>query len=337
MGYNGKKKGGKTMRIFLVLLTICGILCAKDSATTKLSYKTYTLGENVFLYLASAQEGAKGKARFLFAGLGGSVRQSCRLGEQERYFSNDTNAPSKGEIVCGENLKATFAGGTLENVQWQEQKIVPKFHEFRVERATFTHKRRKTSMSITALCSDDSTIQNVLQKAYDIPYQCTTMPQAFSKVAQEALKDDVFDDNEVYNASFLLEIVYFDSKRIVFEEITSSYTGGAHASHVYDLRTFARNGEELDLAKSLMQKNLPKLKQRLLQEVKKYGSAAFVDENSSDFDVSKIIAPIYDGIAFLYQPYEILPYSFGAPRLIISYDEAAQYFAQEFFKQALAR
>lgn len=337
MGYNGKKKGGKTMRIFLVLLTICGILCAKDSATTKLSYKTYTLGENAFLYLASAQEGAKGKARFLFAGLDDSVRQSCRLGEQERYFSNDTDAPSEGEFMCGETLKARFAHGTLENVQWEGQKIVPEFREFRVERATFTHKRRKTSMSITALCSDDSTIQNVLQKAYDMPYQCATMPQAFSKAAQKALKDDVFEDNEVYDAAFLLEIVYFDSKRIVFEEITSSYTGGAHASHVYDLRTFSRNGEELELANSLVPQNLPKLKQRLLQEVKRYGSAAFVDENSSDFDVSKIIAPAYNGIAFLYQPYEILPYSFGAPRLIISYDEAAQYFAPEIFKQALAR
>ncbi|MDE7254976.1 MAG: RsiV family protein, partial [Helicobacter sp.] len=238
---------------------------------------------------------------------------------------------------CGENLKATFASGVLENVQWNGQKIAPTFREFRVQRATFAQKRRKTSMSITALCSSDAAIQDVLQKAYNMPYQCATMPQTFDKAAQKALKDDVFAEDEVYDAAFLLEIVYFDSERIVFEEITSSYTGGAHASHVYDLRTFSRNGEELDLAKSLTQKNLPKLKQRLLQEVQKYGTAAFVDENSSDFEVSKIIAPTYNGIAFLYQPYEILPYSFGAPKLIIKPDEVPQYFGQDICRLPLAR
>lgn len=317
------------MRIFLVFLAVCGMLWAKSpKATIEISYKTYTLGENAFLYMASATA-PKGKPRFLFAGLGGSVQQGCRLGESERYFSNDTDAPSEGEIVCGENLKASFAQGMLENVQWKGQKIAPEFREFRVQRATFAHKQRKTSMSITALCSSDAAIQDVLQKAYNMPYQCATMPQTFDKAAQKALKDDVFAEDEVYEASFLLEIVYFDAERIVFEEITSSYTGGAHASHVYDLRTFSRNGEELHCAKSLLQVNLPKLKQRLLQEVQKYGTAAFVDENTSDFEVSKVIAPAYNGIAFLYQPYEILPYSFGAPRLIIKPDEAAQYFARQ--------
>ncbi|MDE6979759.1 MAG: RsiV family protein, partial [Helicobacter sp.] len=314
------------MRIFLVFLAVCGILWAKSPKAIEISYKTYTLGENAFLYMASAAA-PKGKVRFLFAGLGGLAQQGCHLGESERYFSNDTDAPSEGEIICGENLKAHFAHGALENVQWQGQKIAPTFREFRVQRATFAQKRRKTSMSITALCSNDAAVQDVLQKAYNMPYQCATMPQVFDKAAQKALKDDVFEEDEVYDAAFLLEIVYFDSERIVFEEITSSYTGGAHASHVYDLRTFSLNGEELDCTKALLQTNLPKLKQRLLQEVQKYGTAAFVDEDSSDFEVSKIIAPTYNGIAFLYQPYEILPYSFGAPRLIISYDEAAQYFA----------
>lgn len=318
------------MRIFLIFLAICGIIWAKSAnPTIEISYATYTFDEkDTFLYVASAKEGANGEARFLFAGLGGLTQQSCRLGESERYFSNDTDAPSEGEIVCGENLRAHFAHGTLDNVQWRGQaKKATLAKEFRVQRATFAHKQRKTSMSIAALCSSDAAIQNVLQKAYDMPYQCATMPEAFGKAAQKALKNDVFAEDEVYEAAFLLEIVYFDSERIVFEEITSSYTGGAHASHIYDLRTFSRNGEELDCSKSLLQVNLPKLKQRLLQEVQKYGTAAFVDENTSDFDVSKIIAPVYGGIAFLYQPYEILPYSFGAPKLVIGYGEAPQYFA----------
>ncbi|MDE7255270.1 MAG: hypothetical protein K2N54_03730, partial [Helicobacter sp.] len=66
------------MRIFLLFLAVCGILWAKSpKATIEISYKTYTLGENAFLYMASATA-PKGKARFLFAGLGGLAQQGCR-------------------------------------------------------------------------------------------------------------------------------------------------------------------------------------------------------------------------------------------------------------------
>lgn len=302
------------MRILLMILGLFAILYAKEFA-----YRTYTLSNDTSLFLALEGE------QFVFAGIKGTTNEICLLNGQTDYSERGEEAPKEGQLRCGESLKAHFVQGKLKTITWQNRSISPTPSEFRVQLAKFSHTLRKDiSLTLNVLCSPNPNIQAIFNTLYGEKYQCATMQKTFRNTAKESL-GNAFEKDEQYEANILFNIAYFDNERIVVREMDYLYTGGAHGMSVAIFRTFLiSSGQEIDYFTMLAPTKLPALKQRLWKEVQKYGDSVLT--NFDEFTISKNIALTYGGILFVYQPYEILPYSFGVPKLLLRYDEASQYF-----------
>lgn len=304
-----------SMRMRFIILCILPFLSL--SFGQDIYYRTYILGGGSSLHVATTE------GRFLFAGIKGTVNENCTLGEQSSYYSDDKNAPSQGRLECGNKLNARFSAGGLNEIMWQNKSIAPTFSEFAVRQQSFTHTLRKgISLTLTGLCSTNPSIQNVFNQVYGVKYQCNTMPRIFQSLAKNILGND-FERDEQYDAHLFHQISYFDKDTIVVEESNYLYTGGAHGMGERSLRTFKIGGNEVNYYMMLEPAKIPALRERLWQEVQKYGDSVLTDFSS--FQVTKNIAPGYTGMVFMYQSYEILPYSFGFPVLRLDFKEMMRY------------
>lgn len=116
------------------------------------------------------------------------------------------------------------------------------------------------------------------------------------------------------NESF--QNIFFAGKNIfVTKQGNYLYDGGAHANQSDIYENFL-NGKKLTLKDILTDTKNPKLLHLIWEEIK---SSAYIKKK--DLKISENFAFSPFGIVFIYNPYEIAPYSHGIFEVFFSYDE----------------
>lgn len=285
-------------------------------------YKTYCF-EKGKLYVAQSAQG------ILFAGMKNRDSQNsknCEIPSSkglEGGFNKNSNskdssgALKNGHLKCGEEIfevkNGEIEGEVCDSFSLKSQKI------------TYRHSENSPSeISASVLCSKNLEIQNLLELMYHKEFGCANVREAFlpslEESMQEYLKNTGGMDAEAYLKKFPIEeiiedrLYYFDEEILVFEKMSYLYTGGAHGNHgkwgvvVSKKEGIVPLNERIDL-------NNLELKKLLWEEYQKYLSST--DEAVQDyisfenFKVSDAILLDYDGVVFVYQPYEIMPYVYG--------------------------
>ena len=142
------------------------------------------------------------------------------------------------------------------------------------------------------------------------------------KEAEESMQEylkDIGDLNvEEYLKKFPLEeitedkLYYFDENLLVFEKMSYLYTGGAHGNHGKWGVVLSKKEGIVELNEIIDLNNL-ELKQILWEKYQDIAAKEKVKDyiTFENFKVSDAILLSYDGIVFVYQPYEIMPYVYG--------------------------
>ncbi len=305
--------------VFILLLCFM-FAYAKDG---EVLYRTYNFDDKSFsLHVASSGDG-----KFLYAGLTGSTHVSCMINNKRIFFPQDPEAPLDGTLICNNALRAHFNRGHIKDVLYNNHAIKwQQVEEFRTIQTRIEHRLRKgISIALNPLCSDDKKVQNVFNKLYGIEFTCSNVQQVFERVAEETLGTG-FDENELYEVNFLHRITYFDSQLFVVTEHLGIYSGGMHENKGEGGSVFDRNGNVIDMASLVRNDKIPLLLDILWAKLQTISTDFLTTK--SEFAFNDNIAISYDGIDFIYQPYELLPYSYGAVHLTLSLIEAAEIFTQ---------
>ncbi|MDY5556205.1 DUF3298 and DUF4163 domain-containing protein, partial [Helicobacter sp.] len=191
-------------------------------------------------------------------------------------------------------------------------------------------------------CAKDSKVQDLLQTMYGEKFDCKNAKAVFDKKAQDSLQrflEASLEEDEANKANAIEKMLqfapfenyykdslyYFDSNLFVFSRGNYFYTGGAHGMYNESGVLLSKNGI-VDL-KTIIDFDNPQLKdvlwnayQQFLQEKETGGFADF-----KSFEVSKDVLVDYDGFVFLYQPYELAPYSYGVVELKIPFAQMAEF------------
>ncbi|TXE86358.1 DUF3298 and DUF4163 domain-containing protein [Campylobacter volucris] len=135
--------------------------------------------------------------------------------------------------------------------------------------------------------------------------------------ANEKWISEAISSNENLNQSY---IFYYDGKIISLGKDIYEYKGGAHG-----ITTIQRKTYDIDSMKLIQLKNELKIendefinliKSKLLNE---HDKNEFF--NMDEFKMSEIFEVRQNGLIFVWEPYEIAPYSSGTIELFISYEE----------------
>lgn len=135
--------------------------------------------------------------------------------------------------------------------------------------------------------------------------------------ANEKWRNEAISSNENLNQSY---IFYYDEKIISLGKNIYEYKGGAHGITKIQRKTY-----DIDSMKLIHLKNELKIendefinliKSKLLKE---HDKNEFF--NIDEFKMSEIFEVRQNGLIFIWEPYEIAPYSSGVIELFISYEE----------------
>lgn len=186
-------------------------------------------------------------------------------------------------------------------------------------------------------CSPSGILQSQLNFLYERRFTCDNGEFVFLDFARNTLQEHlqnmalngIATDNTLATSP-LEEIIdddisYFDSRLIVIERYGYLYTGGSHGTPGRWGVVFGPGG--IIHLNEIINLNHPNLKQMLWQEYQKYlaNSKQNTFVSFEDFRVSDIIVPSYNGLRFIYQPYEIMPYVSGIITLVLPYRDVAQF------------
>lgn len=163
--------------------------------------------------------------------------------------------------------------------------------------------------------------------------------QSICTMAGEDFAEDEGNEFEIsYSDEAHITRGYETDKTVTFNFTNYVYTGGAHGNGAYVNNTFRKdNGASLtwDIFREDTKAELQEL---LLSHLKDYFEVETDDELNEqllDTDVADLPLPYTQpaftekGIQFVYQSYEIAPYSAGKPEGVISYEEARPYLTKE--------
>lgn len=279
----------------------CGVFVSSLFAqeTQDSIYETYQF-ENGKLYVARDHNG------ILFGGIYANGYKGCEVGldKSSLQCGKYQFTLEKGKIV-GDNAKI------LDSFAIKSQKIV-----YRQIQAS------PSNISMLIVCSKNPKIQNLLELMYQKEFECTNAQQVFLKEAEESMQEylkDIGDLNvEEYLKKFPLEeitedkLYYFDENLLVFEKMSYLYTGGAHGNHGKWGVVLSKKEGIVELNEIIDLNNL-ELKQILWEKYQDIAAKEKVKDyiTFENFKVSDAILLSYDGIVFVYQPYEIMPYVYG--------------------------
>lgn len=261
------------------------------------------------LYLAQNAQG------ILFAGVKNQKFQSCEI-SPNKVLEN-------GKLECGEE---SFM---IENGKIQDEVVLEYSFNLKSQEIVYQYSEDSPSqVSVLVLCSNDFKIQNLLELMYQKEFNCTNIRETFlpslKESMQEYLKNTEGMEALDYLKKFPLEetikdrLYYFDDEILVFEKMSYLYTGGAHGNYGKWGVVVSKKEGIIPLNEMIDLNNL-ELKRLLWEEYQKY--LAKVDDAVQDyidfenFKVSDAILLGYDGIIFIYQPYEIMPYAYGIVEL----------------------
>ena len=148
-------------------------------------------------------------------------------------------------------------------------------------------------------------------------------------LAQQFL-DDYDEENEIeptypWNMEISIDLLSQTLNNVAIEESTSSYTGGAHPNSYVAYHNYSVNSAELLSLEDIVldQKQLLKVAEKAFRQANNMGEwEAFVEKGfdmDSLFVLTQNFALTKDGLEFLYNPYEIAPYSMGTIEFSIPY------------------
>lgn len=128
-------------------------------------------------------------------------------------------------------------------------------------------------------------------------------------------------DNQIYYASNQLQMMEISDELVTFSITASQYMGGAHPMTTSIPFTYDFDSSEIIsfgwLFKEGADENLvPVLKEAIASQLN-MTVQDFEDSLLSDFKVSDMVYILNGHIVFHYNPYEILPYSFGSIDAVI--------------------
>ncbi|RAX59240.1 hypothetical protein CCZ01_00400 [Helicobacter monodelphidis] len=323
-------------KIFIFLMMVIVSLCAADSESVDNKkvvdsewdsniFSTYEIeGVNeAKIYLATTQDGG-----FLFGGFESPIEGRSRCNPVNKEIKNlaRKDLPKEVHILCGDFLNGNFKEGRFESIILKNGKIVvPTLHtQFTTKQINMRYDlSKKIGMSYTAICSPNQEIQEVLNRFYNMSFSCENMRERFIPILKQGLNTNTSTQEEEYHQITISNsISYFDGKTLVVQEGSNVYNGGAHGKSAENATIFDYQGNRIDI-ESLMDKESPVLKEKLwniyLQKYKPFIQA-------TEFNISTTLTLEYDGIGFIYQPYEIQPYSSGIPHLVLPFKDAKLFF-----------
>lgn len=304
---------GWRMQIRMALLKVfVGVILAFTSGFgmqgEDISYKIYDFEEGK-LYLAQNAQG------ILFAGVKNEKFQGCEI-SPNKVLKN-------GELKCGEKVFVIKNGEIQNKIALQDS--------FNLKSQEVVYRYSKDSLSQVStlvLCSSDLEVQNLLELMYEKDFNCANVKETFlpslEVSMQEYLKNIGGMEALAYLKKFPLEemvkdrLYYFDDEILVLERTSYLYTGGAHGNHGKWGVIISRKEGIVPLNEMIDLNNL-ELKKLLWIEYQKYLTE--IDNVAQDyvdfenFKVSDAILIDYDGVVFIYQPYEVMPYAYGIVEL----------------------
>lgn len=186
----------------------------------------------------------------------------------------------------------------------------------------------------------NDTITALLQRAMAGNAETESTLKPLDELAQRFL-DDYDEENSIdptypWNMDISLDLINQTPAYISIEESTSSYTGGAHPStytaiHNYERKTghlLTLNDLVLDPKKFLFTAERAFRKANDMAEGEDFFDKGF--EMDSLFVIAQNFAIEQEGLNFLYNPYEIAPYSMGTIEFSIPYEQLKGIIKPEF-------
>lgn len=142
---------------------------------------------------------------------------------------------------------------------------------------------------------------------------------------------------------FDIKKAYENNSYVTLTTYNESYTGGAHGMHATSGVTFRKSDGRrfgYDMLRNTDSEGFRKLvKEGLREYFNSFGQPVKTDEQLKsmllvDNDVNYLPLPASqpyltaDGVAFIYQPYEIAPYAAGEPRFTIPFNKMGDYLTE---------
>lgn len=171
--------------------------------------------------------------------------------------------------------------------------------------------------------------------------ECTVNYYA-QNICRQADEDFEGDESDEFGISYSDEAhiarEYESDNTVTFFLSNYIYTGGAHGQGVYVGNTFRKdNGASLtwNIFREDAKEELRQLIIGQLEEYFEVETTEELNENLLDTDVENLPIPATQpafteyGIQFVYQSYEIAPYSEGRPQGVIAYEDAMPYLTRE--------
>lgn len=301
-----------------VWIIFCFVLAGFSGAFAN-AYETFSLGN--------------GK---LFVYKEGSVIKKAILQENGKSAKCSVE---KNKLLC-ENKEIQRKGGELSfgNVALRSES------NFSLEKLNITQTYvKKNSIRLEVFCSKDSKIQNVLDRFYGVEFTCQNAKKTFKELANGLLEKGIMascgaqmgESFEKCSKGSTFEEVrsdslrYFDENIVVFDRVDYIYSGGAHGISEKKGMIFSLDGRRIALSKILDLQN-PKLKELLWGKYQAYQQKQGMKKGESflkyeEFNVAKALSLDENGIVFIFQPYEILPHSYGVVELQVSFDEIKEF------------
>lgn len=147
---------------------------------------------------------------------------------------------------------------------------------------------------------------------------------------------ELFDEG-TFDFHFGESLVYWDNRVLSIEQIYYEFSGGAHGNSRFVKATFDIERQAVVTLEDVFKD--PKRPLLLQFAERKFKQLRNLDPNRSweelgfwfkeGFYLSEQFTLEKEGMTFIYQPYEIAPYSVGAPTLTLTWQELKPYLKQE--------
>ena len=271
------------------------------------------------------------------------------------FLYQEKNILQKAYLKSKEkNIKCKIDGSKIQcenkrfnlkkNVLYSDNKRLKRISTFaftplKIESFYDKNDKKNNAITLDILCSKNA--QNVLNAFYGVDFTCKNAKKVFAKSAKELSHKGMSEScaaqfgesfEKCIKDSIFLEtrsdtLRYFDENIFVFDRVDYFFSGGAHGISSKKGSIFTKNGEQVFLEKIIDFENL-NLKKNLWEKYQKSMQKLGLKESFveyEDFFVSKTLSLDENGVVFIYQPYEVLPYSFGIVELSVNFDEIVDF------------
>mgnify|MGYP001805983742 CR=1 FL=1 len=192
-----------------------------------------------------------------------------------------------------------------------------------------------------------SMIANCIRKIFSDSINASVNPKAFIQQITARYFQDYFDMNrEAYNPEFStatfswekkygFEVGRNDGGVLCLGFSTYAFTGGAHGMQVNTVQNFDLvTGKSIELQNIIDTARFNQLTEILTLKLKKDLNLKLEDSLQNHGYFTNSITPttnvwmLQDGLLFVYNPYEIAPYSFGRTQIFVGYDQVKHLLAE---------